>query len=110
MAYKLEHTAEIASELPGELLFKIMKESSLVEANGVPVIALKNMLNFITSEFEADEHWVVEESKKDNCLKWDLDNPLIKESIPFNHELKLKSQHPFSPLKLENHFYYLNII
>ncbi len=104
MAYKLEHTAEIASELPGELLFKIMKESSLVEANGVPVIALKNMLNFITSEFEADEHWVVEESKKDNCLKWDLDNPLIKESIPFNHELKLKSKHPFFTVEIRKPF------
>lgn len=104
MAYKLEHTAEIASELSGELLFKIMKESSLVEANGVPAKALKNMLNFITHEFEADEHWVVEESKKDNCLKWDLENPQIKESIPFNHELKQKSQHPFFTVEIKKPF------
>ncbi|ADR22922.1 hypothetical protein MATR_32290 [Marivirga tractuosa] len=104
MAYKLEHTAEIASELPGELLFKIMKESSLVEANGVPAKALNNMLNFITREFEADEHWVVEESKKDHCLKWDLENPLIKESIPFNHELKEKSQHPFFTVEINKPF------
>ncbi|MGM0581545.1 MAG: sensor histidine kinase [Bacteroidota bacterium] len=104
MAYKLEHTAEIASELPGELLFKIMNESSLVEANGVPAKALNNMLNFINREFEADEHWVVEESKKNNCLKWDLDNPLIKESIPFNHELKEKSQHPFFTVEIKKPF------
>ncbi|WP_296619462.1 ATP-binding protein [Marivirga sp.] len=104
MAYKLGHTAEIASELPGELLFKIMKESSFVEANGVPAKALSNMLNFINQEFGADEHWVVEENKKDNCLKWDLDNPLIKESIPFNHELKEKSQHPFFTVEINKPF------
>ena len=104
MGYKLEHTAEIASELPGELLLKIMNESSLVEANGVPVKALNNMLKFITDEFGADEHWVVEDSKKDNCLKWDLENPLIKESIPFNHELKDNSQHPFFTVEIKKPF------
>ncbi|WP_085518458.1 sensor histidine kinase [Marivirga sericea] len=104
MTYKLEHTAEIASELPGELLFKIMKESSLVEADGVPTNALNNMLNFISSEFGADEHWVVEESKKGSCLKWDLDNPLIKESIPFNPELKEQSEHPFFTIEIKKPF------
>jgi len=104
MTYKLAHTTDIDSELPGELLLKIMNESSLVEANGVPIKALNNMLQFINDEFGADEHWIVEESKKDNCLKWDLENPLIKESIPFNHELKEKSRHPFFTVEINKPF------
>jgi len=104
MTYKLAHTTDIDSELPGELLLKIMNKSSLVETNGVPIKALNNMLQFINEEFGADEHWIVEESKKDNCLKWDLENPLIKESIPFNHELKEKSRHPFFTVEINKPF------
>ena len=104
MTYKLEHIAEIASELPGELLFKIMKESSLVEANGISTKASSNMLNFISIEFDADEHWVVEKSNNYSCLKWDLQDPLLKESVPFNHELKDNRQHPFFTVEISKPF------
>ncbi|WMN06025.1 sensor histidine kinase [Marivirga arenosa] len=104
MAYKLENTAEIASELSSDLLFRIMKESSLVETDGIPLKSLNNLLQFISEEFCANEHWVVEESKKDNCLKWDLQNPLVKEIIPFNKELKERKKSPFFTLEISKPF------